>query len=367
MQQIRRAAEHCQLDYVAMLSRRTLAVGLTGFAVSAFSAALAASPSPAPSSDPFSVVDPELRPFARTMQKIIPAPLTLEKVIAIRKAGGPGPPHLPAPKVDERKIEGARGAPDVTIYVVNATEGSSRPAVLHIHGGGFVGGSAASSVRDCQELALAHDAVVVSVEHRLAPETPFPGPLDDCYAALLWLYRNAPALGVDTRRIAVQGMSAGGGLAAMLAIAARDRGEVPLCAQILLYPMLDDRTASSRKVSATIPYLWPPQANVFGWSSLLGVPAGSSNVPSGAVPARVANLAGLPQTFIGVGSIDLFVDEDVAYAERLRSAGAPTELLVLPGAFHAFDAVAPQASLSKSFTAAWNEALTRAFRTPLSS
>jgi acetyl esterase/lipase len=296
------------------------------------------------------------------MQNLFSKPLTRENIVAIRKSSGVGRPVLPSPKVDELKIPGARGAPDVTIYVINAAEGESRPAILHIHGGGYVGGSAKSAVRDNQETALAHGAVVVSVEYRLAPETPFPGPLDDCYAGLLWLYRNARVLGIDTSRIAVKGLSSGGGLAAMLAIAARDRGEVPLCAQILLYPMLDDRTGSTRKASAKIPYLWTPQANVFGWTSLLGVPAGSSNVPSGAVPARVADLAGLPQTFIGVGSIDLFADEDVAYAQRLRSAGVPTELLVLPGAFHAFDAVAPQASLSKSLTTAWNDALTRTLR-----
>lgn len=345
-----------------MLSRRTLGLSLSGLALAASSSALAGPQATAPSSDPYSAVDPELRPFARSMQRLFAAPLTRESLIAIRKSGGPGRPALAAPRVDEHKVPGAPGAPDVTIYVINAAEAASRPAILHVHGGGFVGGSARSAIRDNQELALAHDAVVVSVEYRLAPETPLPGPLDDCYAGLVWLHRNARALGVDSRRIAVKGVSAGGGLAAMLALAARDRGEVPLCGQILLYPMLDDRTGSTRKASTAIPYLWTPQANVFGWTSLLGVPAGSANVPPGAVPARVANLAGLPQTFIGVGSIDLFADEDVAYAERMRSAGVPTELLVLPGGFHAFDAVAPQASLSKSLTTAWNEALARFFR-----
>lgn len=345
-----------------MLSRRSLGLSLCGLALSASSFALAGPSSLAPSNDPFSVVDPQLRAKARSLQNAFAKPLTREAVIAIRKGSGVGRPLLAAPKVDIHQIAGRPGAPDVTVYAINAAPGGSRPAILHIHGGGFMGGSARYVVRDCQELALAQGAVVVTVEYRLAPETPFPGPLDDCYAALLWLYRNASALGVDTTRIAVKGESAGGGLAAMLALAVRDRGEIPLCAQILLYPMLDDRTASTRKVSTTIPYFWTPQANVFGWTSLLGVPAGSPNVPAGAVPARVANLAGLPQTFIGVGSIDLFVDEDVTYAERLRTAGVPTELLVLPGAFHAFDAMAPQASLSKSLIAAWNDALTRAFR-----
>jgi acetyl esterase/lipase len=235
--------------------------------------------------------------------------------------------------------------------------------VLHIHGGGFISGTAAGNLRSNQELARAHNCVVVSVDYRLAPEVPFPGPLDDCYAALLWISRNAGELGVDPSRIVVKGESAGGGLAAMLAIAARDRGEVPLRAQVLIYPMLDDRTGSARKARPGIPYLWTPEANALGWSSFLGAAAGSGRPPAGSAPARVANLAALPPAFVGVGSIDLFADEDIAYARRLLSAGVPTELLVVPGAFHAFDEMAPQSQLAKLFRQGWNTALALAFRT----
>jgi acetyl esterase/lipase len=151
------------------------------------------------------------------------------------------------------------------------------------------------------------------------------------------------------------------------AIAARDRGEVPLLLQVLIYPMLDDRTGSSRPAPPHIgKYVWTAEANRFGWGSLLGTRPGGAAVPAGAVPARVQNVAGLAPAFIGVGSIDLFVDEDLAYAQRLINAAVPTEVLVVPGAFHAFDALVPEAAVSKAFNAAWNAALTRAFATKAS-
>ena len=207
--------------------------------------------------------------------------------------------------------------------------------------------------------------MIVTVEYRLAPETPFPGPLDDCYAALKWVYANAASIGADKTRIAVLGESAGGGLAAMLAIAARDRGEVPLCYQALVYPMLDDRTGSTR----TPPphkgeVIWTPAQNRFGWTSFLGQPAGGPTVPKGSVPARETNLASLPPTFIGVGSIDLFVDEDIEYAKRLVDAGVLTELHIVPGAFHGFDTSVAQASVSKQFHAALISAIATAFAQP---
>ncbi|HET8710255.1 MAG TPA: alpha/beta hydrolase fold domain-containing protein, partial [Spongiibacteraceae bacterium] len=178
---------------------------------------------------------------------------------------------------------------------------------------------------------------------------------------LQWLYRNADTLGVDRARISVMGESAGGGHAAMLAIAARDRGEISLHHQILTYPMLDDRTGSTRHVKPWVGrHIWTESDNRFGWASLLGVPAGSATVPQGSVPARVDNLKGLPATFIAVGALDLFVDENIAYAQRLLDAGVPTELLVVPGAFHAFDGLAPTSSIAQRFTAAIDWAIARA-------
>lgn len=319
--------------------------------------------------DPAIHVHPELRASVPELQKVMQqmGSPTLEGLPAARKAQ-PEPPLLPQPAWTERTIVGPRNS-RLRIYIVNAGTGQQlRPAILHTHGGGFISGSARFSLPMVQAIAAAIDCVVVSVDYRLAPETPFPGALEDNYAALKWLYENAVELGVDRSRIAVLGESAGGGHAAMLALAARDRGEVPLVFLALIYPMLDDRTGSTRPVPPHIgTLLWTAELNRFGWTSLLGVRAGSDRVPVGAVPARVENLRGLPPTFIGVGSIDLFVREDIEYAQRLIDAAVPVELQVVPGAYHAFEAIVPTANVSKQFTAAINAALARALATQSSS
>lgn len=230
-------------------------------------------------------------------------------------------PLLPSPEVTERTVPGVKGAPPVKVYVVGNAQGASKPAILHIHGGGYIAGSAESSRRDIQQLALDHDCVAVTVEYRLAPETKFPGSLEDNYAALLWMYKNAKEPGIDTKRIALKGESAGGGHAAALAIAAHDRKEVPICLQVLIYPMLDDRTASTKQLPPQVgKFGWTPQQNRFGWESLFGVAPGSARVPPNSVPARVADLSGVAPAFIGVGSIDLFAPEDVEYGNRLTLA-----------------------------------------------
>jgi acetyl esterase/lipase len=238
-----------------------------------------------------------------------------------------------------------------------------RPAILHTHGGGYILGSPQSDMRNLQRIAAEQGCLIVSVDYRLAPETRFPGSLEDNYAGLLWLHDHAERLGVDRSRIAVMGESAGGGHAAALALAARDRGEVTLAGQVLVYAMLDDRTGSVRRPSPYQgAYIWTPELNVLGWSALLGLPAGSAAVPKGAVPARAATLAGLPPTFIGVGGLDLFVQEDIAYAQRLLDAGVPTELLVVPGAYHAFQFLVPTAAVSRRFSRAIDAALGRMLR-----
>jgi acetyl esterase/lipase len=216
--------------------------------------------------------------------------------------------------------------------------------------------------RNLQQIAQVCSCVIVSVDYRLAPDTHFPGSLEDNYAALRWLYNNADELGVDRTRIAVGGESAGGGHAAILAIAARDRGEIPLCYQWLIYPMLDDRTGTRRAVPAHIgSFIWTRESNKYGWTSFLGVEAGSATVPAGAVPGRLENMAGLPPAFIGVGSLNLFVEENIEYAVRLTRAGVPVELHAVPGAYHGFDVIAPEASVSRRFSQNWLNALSKAF------
>jgi len=317
------------------------------------------------SGDPFSYVNPEFRPTLEQIAKATPSGFQFDAstLPEVRKRDEANlRPALPSPAIQEKMIPGPTGAPDVRVYIVGATPGASKPAVLHIHGGGYIVGSAAESKRDIQQISITHDCVVVSVDYRLAPETTFPGSLEDNYAALRWLCTNAKELGVDTKRIAIKGESAGGGHAAALAIAARDRGEFPICLQVLIYPMLDDRTGSVDRVPPYVGhFIWTEQSNRFGWSSLLGIPAGSANVPPNSVPARISSVAGLAPAFIGVGSIDLFGHEDVEYASRLMLAGVSTELHVVPGAYHGFDIIVPEAPLSGKFTEAWNAALKRAF------
>lgn len=272
-------------------------------------------------------------------------------------------PAISSRNIQRRTIPGPTGGPDVVVYLINASSTARRrPAILHIHGGGYVFGSALENIPELERFAQQLDCVVVTVEYRLAPETPFPGALDDNYAALKWLHDSAAELGIDTKRIAVMGESAGGGHAALLAIAVRDRKEFTLAAQILIYPMLDDRTASSRSVAPHIgTFIWTRSFNRFGWSALLGQPAGGGTVPYGSVPGRLSDLEGLPPTFIGTGSIDLFVEEDIDYAARLLRAGVPVELLVVPGAYHSFDTFAPDTNVTRSFKVAQLAALRRAF------
>jgi acetyl esterase/lipase len=283
----------------------------------------------------------------------------------------PGMPPLPAPAPQpvERHIPGPPGAPEVRLWIVNpgivdpAPSEKGKPLLLHMHGGGFMMTDPNLMPR-LQEIATDCHCVVVSVDYRLAPETRYPGALEDNYAALKWVHAHAAELGIDRSRIAVGGESAGAGHAAALAIHARDRNEVAIVFQLLIYPQLDDRTGSSNPVPPAIGhFMWTASANRFAWSSLLGVPAGSPKVPVAAVPARVANVAGLPPAWIGVGSIDLFVEEDMEYARRLVHAGIGTELLVMRGAFHGFDLLVPDAEVSQQFSGSWKSALRKAFAT----
>ncbi|KUI29510.1 alpha/beta hydrolase [Mycobacterium sp. IS-1742] len=231
-----------------------------------------------------------------------------------------------------------------------AGSGSQRPAVLWIHSGGFVVGSPQFEAFVTGQLARELGATVVAPDHRLAPEHPFPAALDDCAATLTWMRANAGTLGIDADRIVVGGASAGGGLAATVAQRSHDEG-VRLRGQALVYPMLDDRTVLREDHAGRGRFVWTPASSRFGWTSYLGHEPRMSDVPEYAAAARRPDLDGLPPAWLGVGELDLLHDEGVAYAERLRAAGVPCELITVPGMYHAADAVAARALSMKTFRA----------------
>ncbi|MER3388158.1 MAG: alpha/beta hydrolase [Microcella pacifica] len=265
-----------------------------------------------------------------------------------------------APKHGER-VDLGDGV-TVRVHRPAATDARTRrPAILHLHGGGLIIGSATQGDPLCRRVADELGVVAASVDYRMPPEHPYPTPLEDCYAALRWL---AAQPDVDPARIAVIGESAGGGLAASLGLLARDRGEVALAGQVLAYPMLDDRTDESAAAHPRMLRLWNGPSNRLGWGMYLGAgTAGPAATPLDAaalelaVPARRADLSGLPPTWIGVGTWDLFHDEDLEFARRLTEAGVPCELHVIPGAYHGFDAAEPKAAVSRDFVARQVEAL----------
>jgi acetyl esterase/lipase len=314
-----------------------LALGLTPAATLA-EAEQASRPETLPAAaDPYSLVDPELLPALKQFPAF---DFSAEMVGKFRQTPGMPPLPAPAPQPVERHIPGPPGAPEVRLWVVDpAPLEKGKPLLLHMHGGGFMM-TDPGWMPLLQGIATDCHCVVVSVDYRLAPETRYPGSLEDNYAALKWAHAHAAELGIDRSRLAVGGESAGGGHAANLAIHARDRNEVPILFQLLIYPQLDDRTGSTRPA--------PPAIGHFMWTA-------------SAVPARVASVAGLPPAWIGVGSIDLFVEEDMEYARRLVHAGVATELLVVRGAFHGFDRLVPDAEVSQQFSASWKSALRKAF------
>lgn len=261
-----------------------------------------------------------------------------------------GPKTMPVMRVLER-LHGTRPPDGVDVIPLGDGVGvrvfrpagltRPAPALLWIHGGGYVIGRAAQDDRLCRRFAKALGITVASAEYRLAPENPYPASLNDCHTVLTWL---AAQPEVDPSRLVIGGASAGGGLAAALALMARDRGEFTPVLQLLTYPMLDDRSSSRTDLDPTRFRLWNQRSNQFGWDSYLG-----SADPSVAVPGRREDLSGLPPAWIGVGTHDLFYEEDLAYAERLRAAGVRCDVEVVSGAFHGFDQIVPGADVSKAF------------------
>jgi triacylglycerol lipase len=292
------------------------------------------------------LVDPEIEPLLE-LPSLDLTPESLPEIRANPLFTGEEVPPPPFP-VSEAFAPVA-GGPDVRLVIMNPpSDKRGRGAVLHIHGGGMVVGTADRAVADKPQLALEHDCVVVSVDYRLAPETPFPGPQEDNYGALLWLVRHAAELGVDPARIVVMGESAGGGLAAGLALMALDRGGPALAGQVLIYPMLDWRTGGPDdpyRNRHTGEFIWTREKNRFGWEALRGTYQPTDERAAWFSPALAHDLAGVAPAYISTGALDLFLDEDLDYARRLIDCGVPTEFHVYPGAIHAFEMV-PGTSLA---------------------
>lgn len=294
---------------------------------------------------PSQLLHPDLR-AARFLPRSAVGPRRLKVFRLLSAASRPRPGVVVVP------VE-----PEVSVHLYQPAKTPPRaPALLWIHGGGYVIGTPAQDDRFCRRIADQLGIIVASVDYRLAPEHPFPTPLHDCYAALDWL---AGQPDVDPERIAIGGASAGAGLAAALALLANERGEIKPVLQLLSYPMLDDRTTTRTDIDQRPLRLWNTKSNRFGWQSYLGTAYGGK-VPPLAAPARYDDLSGLPPTWLGVGTCDLFHDENLAYAERLEQAGVTCTVHVTPGAYHAFDMVEPKAPISQAFRHAQVTALTKA-------
>ncbi len=265
-------------------------------------------------------------------------------------------------RIEERQLPGLNGEPDVTVRVYRPESAEGKlPGLLHFHGGGYVIGNLDSE--HATSVAFARMGVyVLSVDYRLAPEHPYPAGLNDCYGALLWLAENAVAENVDRERIAVYGQSAGGGLAAAVALRARDENGPSLCFQFLGMPELDDRlqTVSMQQFSDTP--VWTNGAAVKSWEYYLGAQLrrGGEDVPYLAAPARAQDLSNLPPAYVTAMEFDPLRDEDIEYGLRLLQAGVSTELHTFPGTYHG-SALVVSAAISKRQTKEMFVVLKRAF------
>ncbi len=241
-----------------------------------------------------------------------------------------------------------RPAGQCTVRIFRPEGEGSGAGLLWIHGGGYIMGNIAMNDRECTALAKELKLAVVYVDYRLAPGHPFPAALDDCLDAWNLMQSSAAELGIERERIAILGQSAGGGLAAGLVQRLADAGGVQPAAQLLMYPMIDDRTAANRELDQIKHFFWNNKNNRGAWGWYLAQAPGLDKVPPYSVPARRDDLSGLPPTWMCVGEVDLFYQEDCAYAERLRAAGVPSELYIAPQTPHAYDFIAPESSVTKT-------------------
>jgi acetyl esterase/lipase len=265
-------------------------------------------------------------------------------------------PENPRVVKEDRTVPGPDGAPEVPVRIYRPLDArADLPGIYYIHGGGMVLGDIAGEDDTAAMICDEVNAVVVSVEYRLAPENPHPAPVEDCYAGLVWMAANAGGLGFDPTRLALYGGSAGGGLVLGTALLARDRGGPPIRFMMPIYPMIDDTNTTSSSHEISDVGIWDRSANIEAWAWYIG----DGKPDQYAAPTRVEDLTGLPPAFIDVGSVDLFRDEDIAFAQRLMQAGIPTQLNINQGAYHASERFAPEAALSMRIWAARLDALKR--------
>jgi acetyl esterase/lipase len=304
--------------------------------------------------------DPEL---AEALVAVPPVSVTPDMIPLVRQAmvSEPGAAIGARPIVyADRAIPGPSGAPDLTVTILERSDRKpGGPAILYIHGGGMIVGDRWFGTGPIIDWVTDLDAVLVSVEYRLAPECPDPGPLEDCYAGLVWLAGSQDELGYDAGKLVIAGASAGGGLAAGVTLKVRDQGGPKLAAQVLIYPMLDDRNETVSSYQFDGFGRWDRGSNNTGWNAYLGARRSTDDVSIYAAPARANDLSNLPPTFIDAGSAEVFRDEDVAYASQIWADGGICELHVWPGGFHAFDMFAPESTLSRAMIDTRNKWLKR--------
>jgi acetyl esterase/lipase len=265
-------------------------------------------------------------------------------------------PENPNVTKEDRSVPGPDGAPDITVRIYRPVGGSTDLAgIYYIHGGGMILGNVQGEDPVATLICDQVGAIVVSVEYRLSPEHPHPAPVEDCYAGLVWMAKNAEDLGFDADRLGVYGGSAGGGLAIATALLARDRGGPAIKFMMPIYPMIDDTNTTASSHEITDIGIWDREGNIQAWEWYLG----GKPADQYAAPTRAADLTGLPPAFIDVGTVDLFRDEDISFAQRLMQAGVPVEMHVHPGSYHASETFAADAALSRRTWALRIDALKR--------
>ncbi|WP_133916101.1 alpha/beta hydrolase [Streptomyces sp. NBC_00582] len=286
-------------------------------------------------------------------------PATREAVRALAETIAATIPDEPTVTADELHVPRA-DASDVPLLLLRPRNAPGPlPVIVWFHGGGQVLGFAAQDAPWLKQLSAALGCAVAAVDYRLAPETPAPGAAEDGYAAYRWIGDHAADLGLDPTRVGLAGQSGGAGIAAATALLIRARGAATPLFQMLQYPMLDDRNTTDSSLRITDIGIWDRATNLLAWQAILGDRAGTEDVTPYAAASRATDLTGLPPTFIGVGELDVFRDENLDYAARLRADGVPVELHLYPGAYHAFDLFAPQSHLAESFRHARNNYLAR--------